>query len=160
MQSEEILQKFGNQLRVRVCGICIQEDKVLLVNLRHVTRTGDLWCPPGGGMQVGETAPETLIREFEEETGLKIEVGEFMFVNEFTGNSLHAVELFFRVTILGGVLRKGYDPELAQQVLEDVAFLSFEEIHRFQQEELHNLFRYCSSLDELLAIRGYYQLKI
>jgi len=160
MQSEEVLRVFGNQLRVRVCGICVQDDRVLLVNLRNVTHTGDLWCPPGGGMHFGESAPETLKREFLEETGLYVEPGKFLFVNEFVGNSLHAVELFFEVKVTGGNLQKGQDPELRQQVLTDLGFFSFEEIRRYQPEELHNLFRFCNTIEELLHLRGYYQLRI
>jgi ADP-ribose pyrophosphatase YjhB (NUDIX family) len=157
MQSEEVLRVFGNQLRVRVCGICIQEDKLLLVNLKNVTKGGDLWCPPGGGMHFGESAPETLKREFREETGLEIEVGEMLFVNEFIGNSLHAVELFFEVKIISGKLQKGHDPELEEQVLAEVAFLSFADVQKYKSIELHNLFRHCNTVEELKRLRGYYR---
>ncbi len=160
MQSEEVVRVFGNQLRVRVCGIGVQDDKILLVNLKNVTHNGDLWCPPGGGMHFGESAHETLKREFWEETGLETAAGELLFVNEFIGNSLHAVELFFQVEIVSGKLQKGHDPELQQQVLTDIGFFSFVEIRKHTPEQLHNLFRYCDSVDELLNMRGYYQLKV
>ncbi len=159
MQSEEIRNVFGHKLRVRVCGICVQDHTLLLVNLRNVTHQGDLWCPPGGGMQFGESAEATLRREFLEETGLEVEVGEMLFVNEFIGNALHAVELFFRVTVTGGILQKGHDPELQTQVLTEVGFFTFEQMQTYSPVELHNLFRYCHSIDELLAMRGYYKLE-
>lgn len=161
MPSEEILSVFGHKLRVRVCGICLQDNQLLLVNLRNVTHHGNLWCPPGGGMQFGESAEVTLKREFLEETGLEVDVGKLLFVNEFRGNSLHAIELFFRVTITGGTLQKGYDPELQTQVLTDIGFFTFEHIQAtYSPNELHNLFRYCHSIEELLAMQGYYKLNL
>ena len=150
-----MLRVFGGKLRVRVCGIAVDGDRLLLVNLRNVTHGGDLWCPPGGGMAFGESATETLRREFLEETGLEVEPGELLFVNEFIGNGLHAVELFFQVRVTGGVLRRGHDPELQTQVLADIGYFTFAEMRRHRPDELHNLFRHCDSVPELLALRGY-----
>ena len=154
---EEIVEVFGNRLRVRVCGICVKDNEILLVNTRNATRPGDFWSPPGGGMHFGEPAQETLRREFREETGLEIAVGEFMFVHEFIGLPLHAVELLFRVEVVGGQLTKGRDPELQQQVIAEVGFYPFHEIRRREPAALHNLFRHCDDLAELLDLRGYHQ---
>ncbi len=154
---EEIAGVFGNRLRVRVCGICVQDNEILLVNTRDATRPGDFWSPPGGGMHFGEPAHEALRREFREETGLEIAVGEFMFVHEFIGLPLHAIELFFRVEVVGGQLAKGRDPELRRQVIAEVSFYPFHEIRKYEPAALHNLFRHCSNVAELLALRGYYQ---
>jgi len=60
--------------------------------------SGILWAPPGGGMDFGQSVEENLTREFREETGLKVEVKRFLFINEFLAVPLHAVELFFEVT--------------------------------------------------------------
>lgn len=45
------------------------EGRILL----HRRTDNQLWSIPGGGMEVGETIAETIIREVEEETGLKVE---------------------------------------------------------------------------------------
>ncbi|MGD1843339.1 MAG: NUDIX domain-containing protein, partial [Thermonemataceae bacterium] len=108
-QQEEILARFGNQLRVRVCGICVQDNQLLLVKHQGLQQ-GYLWAPPGGGMQFGESAETCLVREFEEETGLQIAVEQFLFVHEFLRPPLHGIELFFTVTVKQGTLRIGYDP--------------------------------------------------
>ena len=79
---KSVLELYGNRLRVRVCGICIRNDQLLLVNHRGLVE-GDFWSFPGGGMQFGETAKECLTREFMEETGLTVEVGDFLFTCEF-----------------------------------------------------------------------------
>lgn len=51
-------------LTVRVYGVLIQDDKVLLVP------QWDGYDFPGGGMEIGETLDEGLAREIKEETGL------------------------------------------------------------------------------------------
>jgi ADP-ribose pyrophosphatase YjhB (NUDIX family) len=107
-------------------------------------------------MQFGESAPEALRREFREETGLEVAVDDFLFVNEFIGPPLHAVELFFRVHVAGGRLRTGTDPEVDRQLITEVSYLDFAAVKSLRPTEAHNLFRACESLPELLALRGYY----
>ena len=92
---KEIIDKFGERIRVRACGICIEASKILMVKHLIVGKQDYLWAPPGGGMKFGESARECLKREFMEETGLDIRVGDFLFVNEFKDPPLHAIELFF-----------------------------------------------------------------
>jgi ADP-ribose pyrophosphatase YjhB (NUDIX family) len=41
--------------------------------LLHRRTDNQLWSIPGGGMEIGETIAETVVREVEEETGLKVE---------------------------------------------------------------------------------------
>jgi ADP-ribose pyrophosphatase YjhB (NUDIX family) len=159
MPDQEVIQTFGNRVRLRVCGICLEGEHILLVNHRGVGPLDNFWIPPGGGVHFGEPAPEALVREFREETGLEVTVGEFLFVNEFIGLPLHAVELFFRVYATGGRLRLGTDPEVDRQLITAVSFLSFPDVRKLQVAETHNLFRYCNSLPELLLMRGYYRFK-
>jgi 8-oxo-dGTP diphosphatase len=104
-------EKFGNRLRVRVCGICIHESAILMVHHQGL-REGPFWAPPGGGMEYGVPAAANLEREFLEETGLEVRTGQWLFATEFIQSPLHAVELFFLVDRIGGSLRAGYDPEM------------------------------------------------
>ncbi|RYF50773.1 MAG: NUDIX domain-containing protein, partial [Cytophagaceae bacterium] len=110
---QEVITLYGNRLRLRVCGLYCQKDQLLMVRHRGIGPTDTFWCPPGGGAQFGEAAPDALIREFAEETGLDVQVGELLFVNEFMQPPLHALELFFRVDALGGQLLAGTDPEMS-----------------------------------------------
>lgn len=156
--SDLINKTYGNRLRLRACGICIQEHEVLMVKHEALTEKGYFWSPPGGGIQFGETVEQCLSREFIEETGLKIAVSNFLFVHEFIALPLHAVELFFAVHITGGILHLGSDPEMEnKQTLKEVKYMSEEDIRVEKGIQLHNIFNYCSSINELLALRGYFK---
>jgi 8-oxo-dGTP diphosphatase len=99
--------------RIAARALILQEDRLLLVNA-YPGGTSDLWCAPGGGVEAGQSLPDTLIREVLEETGLTVTVGTPALVNEFhdPASGFHQVEVFFRCRISGGVLSSGWaDPE-------------------------------------------------
>ncbi|PWK29244.1 8-oxo-dGTP diphosphatase [Arcicella aurantiaca] len=131
--NQEIINQYGNHLRVRVCGICVQDGKILLINHSGMNESGEFWSPPGGGLQFGETIEECLKREFLEETNTIISVGNFLKINEFVKPPLHAIELFYEVKIVSGDIQIGFDPEMEQQIIKEVKWLSFEEV--LQKEE-------------------------
>ena len=60
------------QLRTGCSAVIFNEDRSKALLTRR-TDNG-LWCIPGGGMEAGESAAETCIREVWEETGLYVEV--------------------------------------------------------------------------------------
>ncbi|HVD98240.1 MAG TPA: NUDIX domain-containing protein [Cytophagaceae bacterium] len=154
---EEIQKLYGHRVRVRVCGVCISEGKILLIHHRGVGETGSLWAPPGGGVEFGETAEQALIREYREETGLHVVVREFLFVQEMVLSPLHAIELFFRVEATGGELKQGIDPEMekGRQSISEIRYWSFENIH-FQEPLLfHHVLRTVKNAEELVALRGF-----
>lgn len=157
LSREEVQKLYGNRLRLRVCGLHREEDQLLMVRHRGIGPTDTFWCPPGGGPQFSETAPAALVREFMEETGLEVEIGDMLFVNEFMQPPLHAIELFFTVRATGGSLRLGIDPEMSLdgQIIEEVRLMSFAEIKRYPSKEVHALFQYCNSLDDVFRLRGY-----
>ena len=154
-----IMSLYGNRLRTRACGICVEDGKTLLVNHRSLSES-DFWAPPGGGISFGEKAEDCLVREFNEETGLSVSVGQFLFACEFIRSPLHSIELFFEVSILGGSLKTGLDPEMSEndQIIKDVKFVSLAEIKTMKVNSLHGLFQIASSPDEILGLRGYFKL--
>ena len=135
--NQNIINQYGNHIRVRVCGVCIEDGKILLLNHIGIRENADFWCPPGGGLQFGETIEECLKREFLEETNTEITVGKFLTVNEFVNPPLHAVELFYEVKIINGTPIKGIDPEMEEQIITDLGWFSLEEILAKPEREIN-----------------------
>ncbi|WP_268034741.1 NUDIX domain-containing protein [Algoriphagus sp. PAP.12] len=156
----EINAKFGNHLRTRVNGVFILEDKILMI--RHLM--GDqkeFWSVPGGGMDYGTSAKINLKREFQEETGLEIEVGNFLFVHEFFRPPLHSMELFFEVSYISGEIALGTDPELDKdnQIMTDIAWMNISDIRSLPRESVHQIFWDIKSLQELGLCKGYFNFE-
>ncbi|MDG1277162.1 MAG: NUDIX hydrolase [Algoriphagus sp.] len=158
--SKEIESKFGNHLRMRVNGILIEDNKILMI--KHKMGNGRiLWSVPGGGMNFGQSARENLIREFSEETGLSIEIDEYLFVHEYLKVPLHGMEHFFSVKAKSGDLKLGTDPELLpdQQIIEEMRWMTFEDIQSLPKETLHQIFWRINSLQDLVLLRGYFNFE-
>ena len=155
---EDVDNLYGNRVRVRVCGICVQENKILLIHHTGVGKKGSLWSPPGGGLDFGESAEQTLIREYKEETGLDILVKEFLFVNEYLEAPLHAIELFFRVEITGGMLAKGVDPEMGanKQIIQELRYWSLEDLSLQDPLLFHSTLLNRQNISELLTKTGFF----
>jgi ADP-ribose pyrophosphatase YjhB (NUDIX family) len=152
---QQVLTLYSERLRLRVCGICVQNQKILMINHAGVVKDANFWCPPGGGLQFGESTIEALQREFQEETQTEVAVGKMLFVNEFLELPLHAIEVFFEVQITEGKAQKGFDPEMSDQIIQEVCWMSFEEIKALPPHEVHRVFSLCESLDELLKLQGF-----
>jgi len=148
---------YGNRLRVRACGLCVINKELLLVN-HQLLGEEDFWAPPGGGIEFGEQVNQCLIREFQEETGLVIEPKEFLFATEFIDNPLHAIEFFFRVEKTGGTLKKGNDPEMQNQIIRDVKFISWSVLKSWNPKSLHGIFRKVPEPSKIMDLRGYFKL--
>ena len=71
----------GNRFNVRVYGILIKDDKVLVsdeyIKGHHITKF------PGGGLEFGEGSRDCLIREFKEELDLDIIVTDHFYTTDF-----------------------------------------------------------------------------
>lgn len=147
------------KVRVRVCGILIEDEKVLLLKHEGLGTKGYIWSFPGGGMEFHENAEETLIREVKEETGLDISVDKFLFVNEYRSSELHAIELYFEISSQEGDLQLGNDPELNRQILTDISFFSSDELKKMDSDNLHSIFNEIDELSGLTKLRGYYKFE-
>lgn len=55
----------------QVYGVCFYMDKMVVVYSTNDGQ-GDSWILPGGGKEEGETYEETLIREIQEETNMRV----------------------------------------------------------------------------------------
>jgi 8-oxo-dGTP pyrophosphatase MutT (NUDIX family) len=106
-----------SQLRYRPCAYAIifdEAERVLMV-CAPVLRVR--WNLPGGGVNQGETLIEGLRREVMEETGLEVEVGPLVLVQDqfyimATGWPVQAVRHFYLARPSGGKLNpngNGFD---------------------------------------------------
>ena len=96
------------ELRAGCCAV-IFDDTRQKVLLTRRTDNG-MWCLPGGGMDPGESAEETCVREVYEETGLQVQVVRLIgvytspdFMIEYPdGNRVQGVAMNFEVRVLSG----------------------------------------------------------
>ena len=72
------------QERITTAGILKKEGKYFIAKREESGSIGGLWEFPGGKNRYTETEAETLIREFDEELGLQIEVGQLLHEHDFT----------------------------------------------------------------------------
>jgi 8-oxo-dGTP diphosphatase len=147
---------FGGQLRLRACGILVEDGKILLIAHKGLSNADLMWLPPGGGVAFGERMEECLKREFREETGLEIEVGPFLFVHEFIREPLHALEIFFQVYKKSGGLKLGKDPELNKenQIMKDIRWMDKNSISKLAPEEKHKILREENDPNRITQLKG------
>ena len=83
----------------RVAGICKHNGSVLL----QKPVSSDDFAFPGGHVELGETNEQTLIREFKEEIGADIKVGNLKWVGElffpWGDKPCHQICLYYEVEI-------------------------------------------------------------
>ncbi len=122
---EEILKP-----RVRVAGILIENDRILLIE--HLKKNKRYWLVPGGGVDWGESTAEALIREYKEETNLDIDVDKFLFLSETIApdKQKHVINLYFQVRVLKNSIE---DMRIGNEKnLMDLRFITKEEIEEIK----------------------------
>jgi ADP-ribose pyrophosphatase len=93
--SEASLKNF----RIGVSAVIFQDGKVLLALRRDI----GWWNLPGGGMEIGETVEEAVVREVLEETGLVVVVERLLGV--YSKPQKQEVLLGFICRRIGGELK-------------------------------------------------------
>lgn len=101
-----------------------KEEKILMVkNIKH-----DDWTMPGGAVEKGEILSEAVVREAKEETGLTIEAGDILSVNEAFMERFnhHTIFFTFMARIVGGEI-------LIQdtETIADTAWMSIDEADKW-----------------------------
>ena len=87
------------RIRVIALGVLVLHDHALFSDGQDAVKGWAFLRPIGGGIEVGETAAAAVVREFQEETGLEVEVwdglGVFESVYEYLGEPAHDVVFEF-----------------------------------------------------------------
>lgn len=131
----------------RVAGICVRNGKVLLQKSTNDTA----YAFPGGHVAFGETNEETLVREFREETGADIRVGELKWVAEiffpWGDKPCHQICLYYMVELVTeGVLSESC--AIGTELIEGRDFKL--EFHWMPISELDGIELYPSNAPELM----------
>ena len=121
--------------RVSVYGL-LEENEQILVQRSSKSKQFSL---PGGKIEKGETIENSLVREFEEETGLQVQTVKLRYVKEdfvkFEDNeSYHSILIFYDVKRVGGQLRNVYDKEESIEI-------EFFPINKTLKQNLQEIFR-------------------
>lgn len=80
-------------------GIAVHKRRLLMVASRYPNQPEPLWNLPGGRQQGGELLEETVVREFAEETGLRVAVRELAYVSESYDGDRHFLNATFLVEV-------------------------------------------------------------
>lgn len=101
--------------RVAAYGVARHDGAVLLVRSSGYSDFPGSWSLPGGGVDHGEHPLDTVVREFEEETGLAVRVTGAPTLHsdvlDIRGGSVrqHSVRVVVEVVVVGGALTDEHD---------------------------------------------------
>jgi len=95
----------------RAAAIIIKENSIALIQRQREGRTYHVF--PGGGIEVGETPEQAVVREVLEELGLEVNVAALIAkVYYRRAHETRTNQFYFRVHILGGTFGTGTGPEM------------------------------------------------
>lgn len=118
-------------------AVIIRDGKLLVIVKRD--QEGPYAVLPGGGQNWGETLPDALMRECQEEIGTLVKVRKLLFIREYRSNEhefaaispdVHQVEFYFKCKV-----SKDYEPSqgiLPDNGQEEVRWVSLDKLDAVQ----------------------------
>ncbi len=129
LNEHALLEEVKTNLRDSSRVILIQDGKIALI--RRVKNEAEYYVVPGGGIEDGETAEQTAIREGKEELGLEVSIDRLIHIDEW-----HGVHHFFLVKSLSGVFGTGTGPEFYNHAEEkgiyEPVWMDLEKVHEIE----------------------------
>ncbi|MGE6346840.1 NUDIX hydrolase [Bacillus mycoides] len=116
-----------NVMQVRVTGILIEDEKVLLVKQRVANRN---WSLPGGRVENGETLEEAMIREMREETGLEVKIKRLLYICDKPDAIPSLLHITFLLERIAGEIKLPSN-EFDLNPIHDVQMVAIEELSRY-----------------------------
>jgi len=122
-----------------VCSAFIEKSKKLLIVMCPIFK---VWRVPGGRAEHGEGLEETLIREMEEETGLRFENPRFVGWGQDQQYHVKGKKETSRLVMFFHV-RTDEEPRVDPEEAEEYKWVSLEELKNIKNKEgaLSDLFR-------------------
>jgi 8-oxo-dGTP diphosphatase len=129
-----LFDRYSGRVRIRAAAIVISEERILLVNQYVPVKSEPVWLPPGGGIELGESAENALIREVLEETGIQVKPIRLRYIHEFIQDGFHAYELYYIAEAGRGTLKTGTDPEHSgdEQLIRSVKWNSLKNLSEIE----------------------------
>lgn len=131
-------------------GICVNDQKEVLMVLQAAPGEDKKWTVPSGTLEEGETIEECCTREFSEVTGFIVKTIDK--VHNKSGNlSEYGISYYvdyFLVTIISGEITL-QDPD---EFIHEIAWKSFEEIRDLDlayPEDIHIIENVLTGMDKL-----------
>ncbi len=87
--------------KISAAVMALQDGKVLLVK-RSMEPARGSWCLPGGFMEIGETPPQTAVRECKEESGFEVEITGLIDVYYYEDYRGSGVLIMYKGRVIGG----------------------------------------------------------
>jgi ADP-ribose pyrophosphatase YjhB (NUDIX family) len=94
-------------IRIRAGVAAVRDGKILLVP-HYDTDAGPVqWCIPGGRLELGERLEGAARREFEQETGLRVQGLQLLDLSKvlLPEKRYHSITIVFSGTVEGGMIR-------------------------------------------------------
>ena len=134
------------KFNIRVYGLLIDHNRVLVSD--EYIRGNFFTKFPGGGLELGEGTRDCLIREFQEETGLAVEIGNHLYTTDFYQQSAfkssdQIISIYYKVTCkdLSGLKTstKPFDisPEITSNPTAAAESFRWVELNEFSAETVH-----------------------
>lgn len=92
----------NKKIKLRAGGIAYKNGKLIIV--KHNKDDHEYYVLPGGGLENEESPQQALVREFIEETGLKVKVGRLAYYKVLYNNEYYSLDMIYECEIVGGKL--------------------------------------------------------
>jgi ADP-ribose pyrophosphatase YjhB (NUDIX family) len=114
--------------QIRLTGILVQDDKLLLVKQRVTSARG--WSLPGGRLEHGETIEIAILREMKEETGLDVAIEKLLYVCDKLDSTPPIVHITFLLRQVGGAIALPTN-EFDENPISDVKFVPISDLREY-----------------------------
>lgn len=104
-------------MRCRPALIVVERNHILFMKYQYGNEF--VYNFPGGNPDLGETFPETIVRECQEELGVEVEIGNMCMVGEILPNEQRdgSVHLLFEGKIISGIPELQLEHTSAQEIV-------------------------------------------